>query len=68
MILVSSSPKDALKIFQPFLPISAPIGAASLVAVACFLALSGFLSLGFGPERLRPVAWVLLGACWDGTD
>jgi len=34
MILVSSSPKDALKIFQPFLPISAPIGAASLVAVA----------------------------------
>jgi anaerobic magnesium-protoporphyrin IX monomethyl ester cyclase len=34
MILISSSPKDALKIFQPFLPISAPIGAASLVVVA----------------------------------
>ncbi len=34
MIVVNSSPKDALKIFQPFLPISAPIGPASLVAVA----------------------------------
>ncbi len=34
MILVNSSPKDALKIFQPFLPISAPIGVAALVAVA----------------------------------
>ncbi len=26
MILINSSPKDALKIFQPFLPISVPIG------------------------------------------
>ena len=34
MILVNSSPKDALKIFQPFLPIAAPIGVASLMAVA----------------------------------
>lgn len=34
MILINSSPKDALKIFQPFLPISVPIGLASLLAVA----------------------------------
>jgi radical SAM superfamily enzyme YgiQ (UPF0313 family) len=34
MILVNSSPKDALKIFQPFLPISIPFGVGFLVA-AC---------------------------------
>ena len=34
---------------------------ASLVAMACFLGLVILLSLGFGPERLRPAAWVLLG-------
>ena len=33
----------------------------SLAAVACFLGLAVLLSLGFGPERLRPAAWVLLG-------
>ena len=33
----------------------------SLAAVACFLGLSVLLSLGFGPARLRPAAWVLLG-------
>jgi len=32
MILINSSPKDALKIFQPFLPISVPIGIGCLVA------------------------------------
>ncbi|MCX5699374.1 MAG: radical SAM protein [Candidatus Omnitrophica bacterium] len=32
MILINSSPKDALKIFQPFLPISVPIGVGCLVA------------------------------------
>ncbi len=34
MILINSSPKNALRIFQPFLPIFAPIGAAYLLAVA----------------------------------
>jgi len=34
MILINSSPKDALKIFQPFLPISVPIGLGCLLA-AC---------------------------------
>lgn len=34
MILINSSPKDALKIFQPFLPVSVPIGIGSLVAFA----------------------------------
>lgn len=34
MILINSSPKDTLKIFQPFLPISAPIGLGFLLA-AC---------------------------------
>lgn len=34
MILINSSPKDALKIFQPFLPISVPIGIGFLVAAA----------------------------------
>jgi O-antigen/teichoic acid export membrane protein len=34
----------------------------SLAAVACFLGLDVLLSLGIGPERLRPAAWVLLGA------
>ena len=33
----------------------------SLAAVACFLGLNVLLSLGFGPEGLRPAAWVLLG-------
>ncbi len=32
MILINSSPKDALKIFQPFLPIYVPVGAACLLA------------------------------------
>ncbi len=34
MILINSSPQDALKIFQPFLPIYVPIGLGSLMAVA----------------------------------
>jgi len=34
MILINSSPQDALKIFQPFLPIFMPIGMGCLVA-AC---------------------------------
>ncbi len=34
MILINSSPKDALKIFQPFLPITVPIGIGFLVAAA----------------------------------
>ncbi|MBN1914121.1 MAG: radical SAM protein [Candidatus Omnitrophica bacterium] len=34
MILINSSPKDALKIFQPFLPISVPVGIGTLLAVA----------------------------------
>lgn len=32
MILINSSPKDALKIFQPFLPVNVPIGVGSLLA------------------------------------
>ena len=32
MILINSSPKDPLKIFQPFLPISVPIGIGCLLA------------------------------------
>ena len=32
MILINSSPKNALKIFQPFLPISVPIGIGCLAA------------------------------------
>lgn len=34
MILINSSPKDALKIFQPFLPISVPAGIGYLLAFA----------------------------------
>lgn len=34
MILINSSSKNALKIFQPFLPISVPIGIGCLLAVA----------------------------------
>ncbi|MFH1222830.1 MAG: radical SAM protein [Pseudomonadota bacterium] len=34
MLLINSSPKDALKIFQPFLPIFVPVGPGYLVA-AC---------------------------------
>lgn len=34
MILINSSPRDALKIFQPFLPISVPVGVGCLVAAA----------------------------------
>mgnify|MGYP001565177772 CR=1 FL=1 len=34
MILINSSPKDALRIFQPFLPIFVPIGIGSLLGVA----------------------------------
>lgn len=34
MILINSSPKDALKIFQPFLPIYVPVGIGCLLAVA----------------------------------
>lgn len=34
MILINSSPKDALKIFQPFLPIFVPVGVGCLVAFA----------------------------------
>lgn len=34
MILINSSPKDALKIFQPFLPIPPPVGVACLLAFA----------------------------------
>jgi len=34
LILINSSPKDALKIFQPFLPIFVPIGIGSLLGVA----------------------------------
>lgn len=33
MILINSSPKNALKIFQPFLPIAVPIGLGCLAAV-----------------------------------
>lgn len=32
MILINSSPKDALKIFQPFLPISVPVAIGCLIA------------------------------------
>lgn len=32
MILINSSPKDALKIFQPFLPIFVPVGVGCLLA------------------------------------
>jgi anaerobic magnesium-protoporphyrin IX monomethyl ester cyclase len=32
MILINSSPKDALKIFQPFLPIFVPVGIGCLLA------------------------------------
>ena len=34
MILINSSPKDALQIFQPFLPIYVPIGIGCLLAIA----------------------------------
>lgn len=34
MILINSSPKDALKVFQPFLPISVPIGIGFLISAA----------------------------------
>ncbi len=34
MILINSSPKDALKIFQPFLPIFVPVGAGYLLSYA----------------------------------
>jgi len=34
MILINSSPKDALKIFQPFLPIAVPVGIGILAAAA----------------------------------
>ena len=34
MILINSSPKDALKIFQPFLPIFIPVGIGCLLG-AC---------------------------------
>ncbi|OIN86149.1 MAG: hypothetical protein AUJ50_04210 [Candidatus Aenigmarchaeota archaeon CG1_02_38_14] len=34
MILINSSPKNALKIFQPFLPISVPVGIGCLAAAA----------------------------------
>ena len=34
MILINSSPKDALKIFQPFLPIFVPVGIGCLIAAA----------------------------------
>lgn len=34
MILINSSPKDALRIFQPFLPIYVPVGIGCLLAVA----------------------------------
>lgn len=34
MILINSSPKDALKIFQPFLPIFVPVGVGCLLAAA----------------------------------
>lgn len=34
MILINSSPKNALKIFQPFLPISVPVGIGCLLAFA----------------------------------
>lgn len=34
MILINSSPKNALKVFQPFLPIYVPIGIASLATMA----------------------------------
>lgn len=33
MILINSSPKDALKIFQPFLPIYVPVGIGCILAV-----------------------------------
>ncbi len=33
MILINSSPKDALKIFQPFLPIFVPVGVGALLGV-----------------------------------
>ena len=34
MILINSSPKNALKIFQPFLPVFVPVGVGALLAVA----------------------------------
>src|SRR3989304_7121326 len=34
MILINSSPKDSLKIFQPFLPIHVPVGIGCLLSVA----------------------------------
>ena len=33
MILINSSPKDSLKIFQPFLPIHVPVGIGCLLSV-----------------------------------
>lgn len=33
MILINSSPKDSLKIFQPFLPIYVPVGIGTIMAV-----------------------------------
>ena len=32
MVLINSSPKNALKIFQPFLPIYVPVGIGFLIA------------------------------------
>lgn len=34
MILINSSPKNTLKIFQPFLPVYVPLGAGSLLSLA----------------------------------
>lgn len=34
MILINSSPKNALKVFQPFLPIAVPVGIGFLIAAA----------------------------------
>lgn len=34
MILINSSPKNALKVFQPFLPIAVPIGIGFLISAA----------------------------------
>ena len=34
MILINSSPQDALKIFQPFLPIFVPVGIGYLISAA----------------------------------
>ena len=56
MILINSSPKNALKIFQPFLPISVPIGLGCLAAVCLKEGIpSAFLDEQVEPDMLSAV-------------